>query len=229
MIETSNRTDPRELPAYTAREAAHYLRVPVATARYWCVGRDDYLPLIEVAARDPVLLSFLNLVELHVLASIRRKHRVSMPKVREAIDWLRERTDNRHDRRHPLVSRALETDGIDLFTERYGRLVNVNRDGQVVMREVLGDALRRIERDDHGIPVKLYPYTRSSVNDAPTLVVIDPRLAGGRPVLTGTGLATEMIAERYKAGESVEALAKDYEREEAEIEEALRCEIGLAA
>ena len=61
------------------------------------------------------------------------------------------------------------------------------------------------------------------------MVVIDPRLSGGRPVLAGTGLATELIAERYKAGESVEDLAKDYEREESEIEEAVRCELGRAA
>ena len=229
MNPTPNRTDRRELPAYTVREAAHYLLVPAPTVRYWAVGRDSWLPLIDVPAHDPVLLSFINLVELHVLASIRREHRVTMPKVREAIDWLRQQTDDTRDRRHPLISRQLETDGLDLFTERYGQLVNINRDGQFAMRELLCGALRRIERDDRGIPIKLYPYTRSSVADAPSMVVIDPTLSGGRPVLTGTGLATELIAERYKAGESVEDLAKDYEREESEIEEAVRCELGRAA
>ena len=90
-------------------------------------------------------------------------------------------------------------------------------------------ALKRIERDQHGIPIKLYPFTRSSIDHAPALVVIDPALSAGRPVITGTGLATEVIAERYKAGESVSDLAKDYERKEEEIEEAIRCELRLAA
>ncbi len=229
MNESPHKLDPRELPAYTVREAAHYLLVPDATVRYWAVGRGNWLPLIDVPSQDPVLLSFINLVELHVLASIRRKHKVTMPKVREAIDWLREQTQNNRDRCHPLISRQLETDGLDLFTERYGRLVNINRDGQFAMRELLSGALKRIQRDANGIPIKLYPYTRSSMADAPSLVVIDPNLSGGRPVLAGTGLATEMIAERYKAGESVEDLAKDYEREESEIEEAVRCELGRAA
>ena len=80
--------DPRELPAYTISEAAHYLAVPAATIRYWSVGRDDYAPLIEVPAHVPTLLSFLNLTELHVLAAIRRKHEVKMPSIRRAIQYL---------------------------------------------------------------------------------------------------------------------------------------------
>ena len=61
------------------------------------------------------------------------------------------------------------------------------------------------------------------------MVVIDPTLSAGRPVITGMGLATEVIAERYKAGETVAELAKDYDREKAEIEEAIRCELRAAA
>ena len=48
-------------------------------------------------ALEPVLLSFINLVELHVLASIRREHRITMLEVREAIDWMRQQTDDARD------------------------------------------------------------------------------------------------------------------------------------
>ena len=233
-------TDFREQPRYLVAEAAHYLNVPVSTVRYWCVGKptnpaepggESYAPLIDVPEPDgrPTLLSFINLVELHVVAAIRREHRVKMPNLRSAIDYLRGHTSDPAERRHPLVSRELETDGLDLFVERYGRLVNASRAGQVVIRERLGAALRRIERDTDGIPVRLYPFTRSTVTRTPSIIVIDPRLSAGRPVIAGTGLATEIIAERYKAGESVDRLAADYEREEREIEGAIRCELGLAA
>jgi len=37
-----------------------------------------------------------------------------------------------------------------------------------------------------------------------------------------------VIAERYKAGESIDALAADYGRETGDIEEAIRCELRLA-
>ena len=231
MVKQANnkRSNLRELPAYSVAEVAHYLNLPRSTVRYWATGKDSSPALIEVADTNPVALSFLNLVELHVLAAIRRKHAVPMPKVRHAIDYLRENTQDESDQLHPLISKQLQTDGLDLFIEQYGRLVNISSAGQLAMRVIIEAALRRIERDRRGIPIKLYPFTRSNVNDAPAMVVIDPTLSAGRPVITGTGLATEVITERYKAGETVAELAEDYDREEAEIEEAIRCELRVAA
>ena len=231
MVKQANnkRSNLRELPAYSDAEVAHYLNLPRSTVRYWATGKDSSPALIEVADTNPVALSFLNLVELHVLAAIRRKHAVPMPKVRRAIDYLRENTQDESDQLHPLISKQLQTDGLDLFIEQYGRLVNISSAGQLAMRVIIEAALRRIERDRRGIPIKLYPFTRSNINDAPAMVVIDPSLSAGRPVITGTGLATEVIAERYKAGETVAELAEDYDREEAEIEEAIRCELRAAA
>ncbi len=231
MVKQANnkRSNLRELPAYSVAEVAHYLNLPRSTVRYWATGKDSSPALIEVADTNPVALSFLNLVELHVLAAIRRKHAVPMPKVRRAIDYLRENTQDESDKWHPLISKQLQTDGLDLFIEQYGRLVNISSAGQLAMRVIIEAALRRIERDRRGIPIKLYPFTRSNINDAPAMVVIDPSLSAGRPVITGTGLATEVIAERYKAGETVAELANDYDREDAEIEEAIRCELRAAA
>ena len=224
-----SKVDRRDLPAYTIAEAAHYLSVPQATVRYWAKGQDHHPSLIEHPDRTQTLLSFLNLVELHVLAAIRRKHTVPMPKVRAAIGYLRKLTRNARDKRHPLISKQLETDGLDLFIQRYGELASISQSGQLAMREVMSAALHRIERDTKGVPIRLYPFTHSDVLNAPAMVVIDPELSAGRPVIAGTGLATEIIAERYKAGESIRALAQDYEREEAEIEEAIRCELQAAA
>jgi len=218
-------TDPRELPAYTVPEAAHYLGLPASTVRYWSAGRDNYEPLIEPAAEGPLLLSFLNLVELHLLAAIRRRHQVSMPSVRRAIEYLADHFQTRH----PLLAKALETDGLDLFIRNYGQLINITKDGQTAMRHVMEAALKRIERDSKNIPIKLYPFTRPRIDDAPSFIVIDPAVSGGRPVIAGRGLATEIIAERYKSGESIEELAYDYECTEAEIQEAIRCELQAAA
>ena len=226
---TQAHRDSRERPAYTLAEAAHYVGVPVPTIRYWATGRDGCGSLIETPAHRPTLLSFLNVAELHVLAAIRRQHGVSMPKVRAAIQYLARHTRRAWDRRHPLISARLETDGLDLFMDRYGRLVSISQAGQTVMREVMTAALQRIERDNRGVPSRLYPFTRSRIDDAPVLVVIDPTLAGGRPVIAGTGLATGILAERYKAGESVEGLARDYELDEEKVEEAIRCELQTAA
>ena len=116
-----------------------------------------------------------------------------------------------------------------MFVQEYGKLVNISQAGQLSMREVIGAALKRIEREATGLPVKLYPFTRGETANAPTLIVVDPAISAGRPVITGTGVATILVAERYKAGESVSELARDYERSSSEIEEAIRCEMPAAA
>ena len=46
--------------------------------------------------------------------------------------------------------------------------------------------------------------------------------------LVGTGIAVDVIAERYRAGESIAELADDYGREETEIEEAIRARVQAA-
>jgi uncharacterized protein (DUF433 family) len=51
----------------------------------------------------------------------------------------------------------------------------------------------------------------------------------GRPVLDGTGIRTEVLIERFSAGERIEELAADYDRSPAEIEDVVRCELPLAA
>jgi hypothetical protein len=116
------RKDPRTLPAYTIAEASHYLGIPESTVRWWTVGRDSYPSLIEPASIEgrTVLLSFNNLVELHVLGVIRREHEVKMPKVRAAIDYLKRKM---HTSSHPLLQHEMQTDGVDLFVDRLGALL----------------------------------------------------------------------------------------------------------
>src|SRR5438094_10574269 len=105
--------DVRELPAYGIAEAAHYLLVPGATLRAWAAGmsygtdsdRRFFKPVIQPAAKSPVALSFVNLIEAHVLAAIRRKHRVAMPSFRRAIEYLKKEFGSPH----PLVDYKFET------------------------------------------------------------------------------------------------------------------------
>jgi uncharacterized protein (DUF433 family) len=77
--------------------------------------------------------------------------------------------------------------------------------------------------------VKLYPFTRTRRGDEPRVVVIDPEIAFGQPVLASTGIPTAIIAERLKAGESIDELASDYGRSRDEIIDAIRCELPSAA
>jgi len=223
----------RELPAYGVVEAAHYLRIPMATLRSWVRGRyyptesgkKFFKPLLELP--DPKLpsLSFINLVEAHVLDALRRDHNIPLPKIRIALDYVTRQFRSQH----PLAEQKFETDGVNLFISRFEKLISVSEAGQLAMKEMLEAHLRRVEHDSSGLAIRLYPFTRKRELDEPRIVVIDPYISFGRPIIAGTGVPTSIIAERYKAGESMDELAKDYACERAQVEEAVRCELALAA
>jgi uncharacterized protein (DUF433 family) len=129
----------------------------------------------------------------------------------------------------PLIVQSFQTDGLDLFVERYGELINTSREGQRAMKEILGIYLKRIEWGAKGLPIKPYPFTRDTQAEAaaaaaPRVVVMNPAVSFGRPVIAGTGIPVSSIYERYKAGDSVAALAGDFGLEISDIEEAIRCE-----
>jgi uncharacterized protein (DUF433 family) len=223
----------RRTPAYPFIEAAHYLGVPTSTLRAWCLGqayrdrRGDsrtFQPLIALDGERSQGLSFLNLIEAHVLAAIRRVHGVPLPTVRSALEYVGKKLSMTR----PLAHAQFETNGISLFVYELGQLIDVTKDGQVEMTDLLKAHLRRVRRDPQGVPIKLYPFTRKDVSahtDAPAPVEMDPRFSFGRPVLVGRSVPTAVLADRFKAGDSLTELAKDYDTSPESIEEAIRCEL----
>jgi uncharacterized protein (DUF433 family) len=127
------------------------------------------------------------------------------------------------------------TDGKHLFVEAAGLtdVINASQHGQLAMRDLIGLHLQRVECDKDGFIARLYPFTRSRRELAeeaiqPRVVTMDPRIEFGRPVLKSSSVPTAVIADRYKAGESIADLADDYGEEPLNIEEAVRCELQLA-
>jgi uncharacterized protein (DUF433 family) len=226
-------SNPIEVGVYGIAEAGGYLLLPPRTVRDWAFGRDypigggraRSVALIEPADPANRRLSFLNLVELHVIASLRRVHRVKAQPVRRAIGYLKKEFGSRH----PLLDRQMMTDGTSLFVERYGQLVNVSEAGQLHIRECLEAHLKRIEWDENHLPIRLFPFTRPGTTNAPLYVAINPRVRLGQPCIAGTGIPTNIIAQRHTAGDSVSQLAADYGLPPEKIEEAIRYERRAAA
>ncbi len=230
-------SDPREIPLYGLVDTARYLKLHVNTLRSWVYGRNyrigneqrKSLPVIQLPNQNTPLLSFMNLVEIHVLSAITRIHKVQFKKVRSALDFL----ENRFSEVHPLANTQFWTDEFDLFIEKSGDLVCASRDGQMVMQEVIEQYLLRVDRDVDLTAFRIYPFSKeflfSSLKDKPKTVLgntpknisIDPLVAFGRPTISGTGIATNVIAGRFGAGEPIGNLAKDFQIEENQIQEAL--------
>src|ERR1035437_9773983 len=111
--------DPREAPNYTLSEASGYLGLPLATLRGWVRGRGKVPGVISAANKKLSRLSFFNLVEAHVLASLRRDQRISFPPIRNPIDY----TARKMGVTRPLLKQNFETDGVDIFVRRLEELI----------------------------------------------------------------------------------------------------------
>jgi len=224
--------DPRELPAYRLADAAKYLNIAESTLSSWIRGyyykvkdgRKLFKPVFYLPDPKVKLLSYTNLVEAYVLSSLRRRHKIDLYKIRIAIRAL----EKEFDSRHPLAEYRFETYGKDIFVKKYGQLINVGSDGQLAMQQLLQAYLTRVEHDPSGKAAKLYPFVRLNGTDQPKTVVINPYVSFGKPVIAGTGLPTRVVAERYKAGEEIPQIARDYGRKEEEINDAIRYELRIA-
>jgi uncharacterized protein (DUF433 family) len=215
----------RDSAAYTLAEAARYLRLPAATLRSWVLGRQypiaegsgQFPPLIRPASRRPPLLAFSNLIEAHVLRSLRTEHGVPVKALRSALAYAERSLGV--DRL--LLRPELRADAGKVFLDRYGELIELSASGQLTMRRLLDEHLKRVEWDSSKFPARLYPFLWTAAPGEERPIVIDPRIAFGRPVVQRKGVSTSAIAQRIDAGETVQDIAADYDLGPSEIEQAI--------
>ena len=226
VLLSQRQTERYSRPTYTIEEASRYLGIPASTMKSWVFGRtfktssgkELCLPLIEPADRGSGLLSFFNLVELHSLSAARFKHGVRMPLIRSALDYVKGELDV--DR--PLIDRRFSTDGKYMFIkeiEGVDQWINASNWGQYGLGKILDQYLERVEWDDQlNIPVSLYPRKQK---DNGKIIVLNPRISSGRPIVKGSGVLANIIWQRHRAGDSIETLEKDYRLQPSEIDTAI--------
>ena len=206
-------------PAYGLPEAAAYLKVPPATLRYWLTGFSKRPCVIQPADLAPLRLSFFNLLECHALAGMRKIYNLRLPKVRAALRKVAEQ----FPQPHPLVNEIFLTDRTDLFIQRMGQIINVSQSTDQLSLDFYRLHLERVEVDPKGL-FHFFPFVVGPSASEPKTIEINPLVGFGKPVLTGTGISTAIIASRFNARESVASLAEEYGCPPQQIEEAVRWE-----
>ena len=140
---------PEDESAYSLIEAARYVKLPAATLRSWVIGRPyprasgvaQFQPLIRPSSRQPPLLSFSNLIEAHVLRSLRTDHGVSLKDLRAALDFA-----ERHlGIERLLLNEQLCTEAGSVLLDQYGRLIDLSASGQIAMRKMFDEHLKRVQ------------------------------------------------------------------------------------
>ncbi len=211
------------LPAYSVAEAARYLGTNASTLRAWFDGR-NYTATGEQRRSEPVLadrrskgvpISFLDLVEAHVLLAIRRGYGIPLKHFRAAMDYLRTIDGDLHFLGH----RDFFHDKKHLFVNLQDRLVSLSERGQTVDPDILKEGLRQLRYGVDGYAGQFFP-TRD--HERQESIVLDPTVNFGRPCLARLAVGADAINARFVAGERLKDLAEDYGATFEEVEEAIR-------
>jgi len=216
------RGDKRELPRYTAKEVANYIKLPESTVRAWFFGQPNFQPLLVPASDLVRRLSFFNIVEAHALSWTKQKYPgIRATSIRAALEYVREKFPQYQ---RPLVTKKFSTDGKHLFIDRLqseeanqqeGAPVNASKWGQLAL-PIVSEYLELIEYDEQDLARMLYPQRGGKI------VVINPSVSSGRPVVKNTGVLASIIWQRaMRAHEPIDRLARDYRLDPSEIEAAI--------
>jgi uncharacterized protein (DUF433 family) len=215
--------DSRQTPRYSFKEAGDYLGLPESTVRSWFQGTTwgsqpnihYFKPILMPAS--PHQLSFFDMASAHVLMAFHSKN-IHTKNIRIVV---RELEKEYPDERYPLLGRKFYLIGKDIIIKRTGKRLNLSHSRQLELKSIVERFLSRLELDRSKMPVRFSPL-RTLHNGRSGLIVIDPDLSAGRPVIKGTGIAAEVISRRKASGESVADLAKDYRVSRRAIEEAIQ-------
>lgn len=232
---------------YCTKCAARIVRAPHSTVRAWAIGQGNFDPLIEVdhpGTGRPI--SLRNLVELHMIAGLRRKPTVrkgqrrrgeiSGRQLRRGIEALRKADWLSHEERaHPLLVKGLAIENAKLQVIREGRRYQVPEDAQreLDLPFMVDEIERRVVWNEEGTPEAMYPRTRTLGLEAKYTqegeadrgipergVEVRHGFSGGAPRLTECGRLTWIVVDRLANGDSPLEISEDLDCTPAEIQEA---------
>lgn len=224
-----------DVPLYTIEEAASFLGVPRSTFTTWAHGyvrrtadrrevrASPLISAVQAPSRLP-RIPFVGLAEGMVAAAF-RKAGVSMQHLRRSLLVLQQQLGVEH----ALASGRLYTDGSSIlydYATRHGdeEILTVVLSGQRVFSDVIRDYLQRITygHDDWAERVVL-PITPRHV------VEVDPRRAFGQPVFVRGGARMKDVLDRFRAGEPLASVARDFDLEPNDLEDVIRAALPPAA
>lgn len=223
MIETVSYAHPSvDRPLYSFAEADRLARVTPNTSRRWLKGYSFWydaeyrtMPPVTPKVRTKDAVSFVDLMEVAAIGKLIKKG-FSLKRIRKINAASRFYLQTPR----PLVTEKFKVKGRDIFVdEGFGILVNVGYEaGMQAWDEVLDPFLETVEYEDK-IVRRWWPLGKGAG------VLVDPDYGFGLPVIEGTGTRTEIIAERHRAGDSLEEITYDFGVTPDQIEDALRWEM----
>lgn len=113
------------------------------------------------------------------------------------------------------VLKNLKTEGKTvLFTNNEGDIYSLDHKYQFYLG-VIVDFLKNLDFDEGNLAARLWPLGKEKQ------VVCDPHHQFGQPIVAGTNIPAEIIAEMNQAGDSVDFISKTYNISKKKVEDAI--------
>ncbi|MPZ22454.1 MAG: DUF433 domain-containing protein [Dehalococcoidia bacterium] len=218
---------PLTRPLYSYADADYLAGVGRGTSKRWLEGysyrrgrgQRVKMPPVTPGEMRPTGVSFVDFIEIIAIGRLRTIG-LTLNDVRTVVV----RCQQEFQVQHPLASLKFKVGGRDTFVERDGVLHDVLRrpKGHVAWDEILNPFLETLDYQG-AYAHRWWPLGRDG------LVVIDPEYAFGLPVIANSGVRTEIILERIRAGETDEQIASDFNVSRPEIHEAMKFELIRSA
>jgi len=209
-------------PLYSFAEADRIAGVTPNTSRrwlkgysFWYDGEQRNMPPVTSTTETKDAVSFVDLMEVAAIGKLRKKG-FSFKRIRKVNATARFYLQANR----PLVTERFKVTGRDIFVDAgFGILLDVGYGaGMQAWDEVLDPFLDTVEYEEE-IVRRWWPLGKD------VSVLVDPNYGFGLPVVEGTGVRTDIIAERHRAGDSTDEIAYDFDVSPKQINDALRWEM----
>jgi uncharacterized protein (DUF433 family) len=218
------------VPVYPLAQVARIVGCKAGTLQTWIRGR-NYVsggekrrakPLFGNSSHPRANLTFLDLVEAHMLHLIRKGYGIPMKNFRAAMEYLHGIGGDTHF----LAHQDFVHDKKHLYLKADEKLISLSERGQHVNTVVINDGLKQLLYGEDGYADSFFPLIGGKQQK---VVMLNPVVGYGQPTITRLGVNTAAISARFDAGEHLADLASDYGATNEELEEALRYTRALCA
>lgn len=183
--------------AYSSQMAAALSGATLSQLQHWRRHKPRGPVLVpEISQQPRALYSFRDLLALRTCVYLRQQ--TSLQRIRTAIGNLRDLGEQEHLSHYKLVGAR---DSVQLVTEEEA-IDLVKKPGQRQVLVVMGDVLEAFPvRAGVVVPALFQPRER---------ITVDPETKGGTPVISGTRVPYDSVADLMKDGVSAEEIATYY-------------------
>ena len=204
---------------YSYAEADHLAGVSRGTTRRWLQGGALVVrPGVVLRVGGAGAVSFINLVEIAAVGRLREQG-FSLRVLRDVVD----NCQSLLGVEHPFVTLKFKAGGHQPFVDSATRAPEIGkRKAQLAWSGVLEPFFQQLDYSSN-VAIRWWPVGR----ECP--VVIDPAYGFGLPVVAGSGVRTEILLERFQAGDLSAQIAQDFNLDPVQVERALQFELARAA